>query len=87
MRTDFGRRLDELLLARVIDGLSGAEARELEQLLAAQPDVDAGAYERAAAAVCLATLGASGPMPSRLRSSLEKCAAEFTTSNTREGGA
>ena len=87
MRTDSRQRLDELLLARAIDELSGAEARELEQLLAAHADVDAGAYERAAAAVCLATIGAWGPMPSRLRSSLEKRAAEFTTNSTREDGA
>jgi hypothetical protein len=86
VRTDTRRRLDELLLARAIEGLSDRETRTLEQLLAAHADVDAGAYDRAAAAVCLATFGGSGPMPTRLRSSLEKSAAALVMSSRHEGG-
>ena len=43
-------RLDELLLARATEGLDAADERELTRLLATERDVDAGAYERAAAA-------------------------------------
>jgi hypothetical protein len=68
------RRIDELLLTRTIDGLSAAEARELEALLALHPRVDAEAYERAAAAVTLAVLGARPAMPSALRARLEQSA-------------
>ena len=59
------RRIDDLLLTRAIDGLSAAETRELEALLALHPRVDAEAYERAAAAICLAALGAHPAMPTR----------------------
>ena len=51
------QRLDELLFARATEGLSHADALELEPLLAAYPDVDSTGYERAAAAVCLAASG------------------------------
>ena len=68
------RRIDDLLLTRAIDGLSAAEAQELEALLELHPRVDAGAYERAAAAVCLAALGARPAMPSSLRARIEQSA-------------
>lgn len=68
-------RLDDLLFAQATEGVSEAEARELEQLLAAHPEVDAHAYERAAAAVTLALLGSARAVPDRLRERLERSAA------------
>ena len=68
------RRIDDLLLTRAIDGLSAAEAHELETLLALHPRVDAEGYERAAAAVCLAALGARPAMPKALRARIEQSA-------------
>jgi hypothetical protein len=70
-------RLDDLLLARATQGLDAAEEQELERLLAAEHDVDAGAYERAAAAVCLAVLGGRGELPAALRARLERGAREL----------
>lgn len=72
-----GKRLDDLLLARATEGLSAADTLELERLLAAEPLVDAGVYERAAAAVCLAVFGARSALPSGLKARLERQAAEF----------
>jgi hypothetical protein len=69
-------RLDELLLRRAIEGLDGAAEQELERLLAAERNVDHGAYERAAAAVCLAVLGGRGKLPLALRARLEQQALE-----------
>lgn len=65
------RRLEELLVARATQGLDAAETAELERLLAADPDVDAGGYDRAAAAICLAVLGGSR-MPGHLQARLER---------------
>jgi hypothetical protein len=78
------QRLDDLLVARATEGLSDADALELERLLAAHPSVDANGYERAAAAVCLAALGGGRPMPSGLRALLEQRAAQITTSSSRK---
>lgn len=64
-------RLDELLLARATEGLDAGEQHELAQLLAAEGDGDDGAYERAAAAVCLAVLRRE-QLPSALRARLER---------------
>ncbi|HUO66787.1 MAG TPA: hypothetical protein VMV37_04575 [Gammaproteobacteria bacterium] len=80
MRDDL-RRLDDLLLARATTGLADAEAAELDGLVAAHPEVDADAYERAAAVVCLATLDSSIGLPSRLRRALEERAAEFVAAS------
>lgn len=71
------RRIDELLLARATEGLSDADARELARLLVAHPDVDAAEYERAAAAVSLASLAELPAMPKHLRAALDRRAAEF----------
>jgi hypothetical protein len=70
------RRLDELLLARATEGLSGSDAAELERLLAAHPEVDESAYERAAAAVTLAALGLREKLPAALRARLESRTAD-----------
>jgi hypothetical protein len=72
------QRIDELLLLRATEGLSTQERVELDGLLARHPDVDATAYERAAAAVCLATLGRSVGMPDALRRRLESSAPRVT---------
>lgn len=70
-------RLEELLLLRAAAPISAAEAAELARLLAAHPGVDEEAYERAAAAVCLAVLDTSEAMPPRLQAAVERQAAAF----------
>lgn len=80
MATSARQRLDELLLARATEGVTACERAELDALLAQYPDVDANAYERAAAAVCLAALGRGGALPERLRRRLESSAAQLATS-------
>jgi hypothetical protein len=70
-------RLDELLLARATEGLDAGEEQELARLLAAERNVDAGGYERAAAAVCLAVLGGRGRLPAALRARLEREASDL----------
>jgi len=69
-----GDRLDELLVARATEGLNAAQQRELVRLLARHPEVDAESYERAAAAVCLAALGALRAMPGALRERVARSA-------------
>ena len=53
------RTLQALLAVRAIEPLDAARADELERLLGDYPDVDATAYERAAAAVWLAAAPSS----------------------------
>jgi hypothetical protein len=65
--------IDELLCQAATDSLTAAEAARLETLLAANPDVDRSAFERAAGLVLLAAFGAAGdPMPASLRRSLQQ---------------
>ena len=73
------KRLDELLLARATEGLDAAEEQEVARLLTTQSNVDAGAYERAAAAVCLAVLGGRGELPAALRARLERGAHDLAS--------
>ena len=75
--SDARRRLDELLLIRATEGLSPADAAELDRLLAQHPGVDANAYETAAAIVSLASLAELPPLPRSLRSALEQRADDF----------
>jgi hypothetical protein len=70
-------RLDDLLLARATEGLDAAAAAELERLLAAEPSDEDGGYERAAAAVCLAVLGARSALPSHVRARIQAAASGF----------
>jgi hypothetical protein len=70
-------RLDDLLLARATEGLTAREVGELARLLAAHPEVDAEAYERAAAVVTLAALGTCAELPPGVRAKLERCAASL----------
>lgn len=70
-------RLDELLVARATEGLAPAEQRELERLLAERPEADAEGYERAAAAIALAALGAPGALPAAVRERLARSAESF----------
>ncbi len=73
-------RLDELLADRSVQSLSAAEARELENLLATSSDVDADEFDRAAAAVDLAS---GGPrfetMPTHLRQRVLQSASEHVS--------
>jgi hypothetical protein len=71
------QRLDELLFARATEGLDAPDEQELARLLAADQGVDAGAYERAASAVCLAVLGGRAELPAALRARLERGAREL----------
>lgn len=67
-------RLDELLAQRAIEGLDAEAERELEALLATTRSVDAGAFDRAAAAVHLAALAPRETLPASLRARLERAA-------------
>lgn len=69
-------RLLDLLADRATQGLSKDEARELDQLLAEHPAVDAEAYDLAAAAAYLAMNGpAAEPMPAAVRARVAETAA------------
>lgn len=61
-------RLWELLADRATQGLSQAEARELDALLAQHPDVDPDSMDLAAAAVDLAIAESADAMPASLKS-------------------
>jgi hypothetical protein len=74
---DARRRLDQLLLARATGSPSAVEREELARLLAAHPGIDYDTYERAAAAICLATIDTGETMPPSLRNNLEVAAATF----------
>lgn len=62
-------RLDDLLAARAVEGLSPAERDELAALLAAHPGTDADELDRAAAAIDLA-LAKDEALPALLRERL-----------------
>ncbi len=73
-------RLDELLADRSVQSLSAEEARELENLLATSADVDADEFDRAAAAVDLASGGTRfEKMPAALRQRVLQSASEYVT--------
>jgi hypothetical protein len=61
------RRLDDLLLSRAVEGLRVDEEAALRELLTQHPDADEHVYDRAAAAVWLATLTHVDPMPERVK--------------------
>ena len=65
-------RLDELLLRRATEGLDAADETLLAALLAASPGVDEYRFERAAAAVLLASLTELEPMPASVKQRLEQ---------------
>lgn len=75
--SDATRKLDDLLLERAAAGLDAPQLAQLERLLGAHPDIDSDVYERAAAAVVLASLDTSEPLPASLREKLERQAAAF----------
>ncbi len=79
MTTDPRRaRLEDLLATEATQGLSPAEAAELDALLAAFPEEDPDAFELAAAAVHLAVSAAPEPLPGRLAEKLHLTATVFT---------
>ena len=72
-------RLEELLVARAVDGLEPVESAELEALLAEHGHADPDGYDLAAASVWLAVGAAGEPMPeavaARSRRTLERTVA------------
>jgi hypothetical protein len=73
--------IDELLCQAAIDGLNATDAARLDTLLAANPDVDRDAFERAAGLVLLAAFGNAGDrMPASLRRSLQQLGERELTS-------
>lgn len=64
------RRLDELLMLRAVEGLAPEEARELDTLIATEPDADPEAYDAASAALDLAMGGEEEALPAHLRARL-----------------
>jgi len=71
-------RLEELLGIEATQGLSPAEATELDSLLALFPDVDPDGFELAAAALHLASVGEPDEMPARLAERLHLAAVALT---------
>ena len=63
-------RLDDLLLRRATEGLDDEDEAELRALLAKHPEADEYRYERAAAAVLLASLTELEPMPAAVKDKL-----------------
>lgn len=63
-------RFSELLAARALEGLAGAEQAELAELTARFPGADLDAFERVAACLALAGLRVE-PMPAALRARVE----------------
>jgi hypothetical protein len=60
-------RIHSLLLRRATEGLDAVDEIALRALLAAHPEVDEYQYERAAAAVLLASLEVIDPMPADVK--------------------
>jgi hypothetical protein len=71
-------RLQELLSLEAIQGLTPAEAEELDTLLALFPDEERDAFELAAAAVHLALVKKKEKLPSALAEKLHLTAVGFT---------
>lgn len=71
------RRIADLLLLRATEGLSPAQQRGLERLLARTPGVDRDFYEHAAAIVCLAACAPRDAMPRSLRDAVAADAASI----------
>ncbi len=67
-------RLTELLADRATQRFDAAEQAELDGLLAAHPEVDAGALERVAAEIDLVLGDEGGALPDRLRRKIEAAA-------------
>ena len=75
------QRLEELLVARAVEGLDPAETAEVERLLAATSGVDPDAYDEAAAWFWLGSADA-GPMPADVAERARR-----TLSGEQTGGA
>ncbi len=78
MNTD--HRLDELLAREATQGLTPAEANELDSLLVDFPNEDPDGFERAASAIHLALSPPPEPLPARLAEKLKLAATGFTPS-------
>ena len=73
-------RLDELLAQRATQPLAPALAAELQDLLAAHPDVDSQGFDLAAAAITLALAEADEPMPAHLKAAILERAGQSSLS-------
>jgi hypothetical protein len=74
-------RLNDLLTQRATEAPAETEQSELDELLRGRPDVDADAFDRAAAAVHLAVLPRGEFLPAALRKTLEDDAARYFNSD------
>ena len=72
--TASNERLLELLADRAVVGLGSREQIELAELLVKAQDVDAGAFDKAAAAIALASVGKLEKMPLGLAARVEQAA-------------
>ncbi len=72
--TASNERLLELLADRAVVGLGAREQIELAELLVHAQDVDAGAFDRAASAIALTSVGKVEAMPAGLAEKLEQAA-------------
>ena len=70
-------RLDELLVTGATEGLGVSQENELKELLGRRPDIDAEAFDRAAAAVHLATIEPDATLPDALRKKLDRDATRY----------
>lgn len=70
-------RLDELLVTGATEGLGASQEDELKELLVGRPGIDAEAFERAAAAVHLATIEPDAALPNSLREKLDRDATRY----------
>lgn len=77
-------RLYDLLTQRATEALAEKERQELDALLRNRPDVDADAFDRAAAAVHLAALQTGERLPATLRKTLEEDAARYFDARARD---
>jgi anti-sigma-K factor RskA len=77
-------RITELLAQRATEGLAADQDRLLRQALAANPDLDAEAVDRAAAAANVALISKPQGMPAHLRAAIERDAAQFFGGPTRQ---
>lgn len=85
---DIPERLLDLLADQALEGLSDADARELETLLRRHPDVGAESFDEAAAALDLALQTAPlEPMPAELAARLSARADEWIATEARSSGA
>lgn len=75
--TNAAERATDLLIHRITEGLDPERERELNELLAQCPEIDAESFELAAAAIELTVTETSEPLPSTLRTRVSAQALEY----------